>query len=269
VKTLITGQPRTGTTALFLRLQAQLPPDGLALFEPPTLEGTGWATAPHSLVKTLVASLPGQDTAVRFNPQRFERHYVLVRDPRDRLISLLLFLPHWHTERYAPLWQVQPKGLDRYLAALAQKVAVPRSLPTWALFERLMGLRFGLSRGDALPTLEYLQQTFVAWHLTLPASETVHYEALYPVTHHGQLVHLPPRAYARIFRRGASGEWGHWFTPEDVDYFRPVFQPYLTWYGYGENWALPEEPRIGSVTSTDYVAKWLRVDRRRAAHATP
>jgi hypothetical protein len=215
------------------------------------------------VVKTLVASLPG-DTTPPVDPLLFDRRYVLVRDPRDRLISLLLFLPHWSTAAYPPLWRTRALELSHYVATLRTKVLDPARVPTWLLFERCMRLRFGWRHGEALPTLHYLQQTFLHWHATLPDHETVFYEAL-TMAPWGQGVDaLLPRAYARVLRRGLVGEWRQWFTPEDCAYFRPVFQPYLTWYGYDNDWTLSDTPQIDHATSIRYLETWLRVDRRAA-----
>jgi hypothetical protein len=244
-----------------------MPAETLTLFEPamPSLAATIRA-ADHLLVKTLVGSLPGEELVPQWHAEDFDECYVLVRDPRDRLISLLLFLPLWSNATYPPLWQAQPTGLARYLDLLQRKVAAPARVATATLFKHLMWVRFRLHPRGALPMLQALQHSFLTFHSLLPRCETVYYEDLIrPVV--GQVVRPPPRPYARILRRGTPGEWRHWFTPEDVDYFRPVFHPYLTWYGYEEEWDLADQPCIRQATSTQYIEKWVRVDRRRAVDA--
>src|SRR6266851_6266091 len=115
----IYGQARTGTTALFLAKQAMLPTEAVCLFEPAAVDiGTLPADC---LVKTLVASLPGDEHRLPTQFYGFDRRYVLVRDPRDRLISLLLFLPHWSNAEYPPLWQSASAKLTDYLQLLHRK----------------------------------------------------------------------------------------------------------------------------------------------------
>lgn len=263
MRTLIAGQARTGTSALYFALQRASTTDLACHFEPGDLDP--WTLPAHALVKTLVASLPGDELRPPLDPLAFDRRLVLVRDPRDRLISLLLFLPHWHTPDYPPLTVRAPAQLQRYVRLLEAKVADPTAVTVRTLFEILMQMRFGFTHGEALPTLRALQQTFVAWHGTVPEAETVRYEELMgearaPHPQDG----LPPRGYAQLRRAGRIGEWRQWFTPEDVRCFLPTFQPYLTWYGYGDEWTLPAQPSIDTATSVDYVRTWLRVQRRQA-----
>lgn len=254
MRIVIYGQARTGSTALFLQLQAALPTQTRCLFEPHPSEipPTG-----DVLVKSLVMSLPDDLTRPPVDASIFDRRVVLVRDPRDRLISVLLFLLHWHSPAYPPLWQYAPRGFEALLRLLRQKERVPTSVTVVQLFEDVLRLRFGFDQWDARRTWFHLQAKFLIFEATLPRHTLLCYETL--------SAHTPvatPRAYASIRRHATTGEWRQWFTDTDCAAFRPLLLPYLHRYEYADDWTLPTQQTIDPVYSSHYVEKWLRIQRR-------
>ena len=260
MRTIILGQARTGTTALFLQLQAALPAQIPCFFEPQASElpATG-----DVLVKSLVMSLPDDLRRPALDTSSFDQRYVLIRDPRDRLISVLLFLLHWHSATYPPLWQCAPTGLEAILRLLHRKEHDPTSVTVAQLFHAILWVRFSLNHWQALDRWHRLQAGFLAVHAALPQQETIRYETL--VAHP---LAPPSRAYASIFRTGTVGAWRQWFTPEDVSYFRPLLLPYLHCYHYTDCWGLPAQQTIDPTYSSRYVEKWVRVQRRAAGVRT-
>lgn len=259
MRTIIAGQARSGTTALYLRLQAGAATETVCLFEPPALPPGDLAST--LLVKTLVMSLPDDLHCPPLDPARFDRRLVCVRDPRDRLVSVLVFLLQWHSPTYLPLWQQCPAGLEAVVHLLRQKEHEPASVTVQHLFETILWLRFGLDRWQAPQMWARLQAGFLQWATTFP-HETIRYEGL--VTR----VPVPPipRHLASILRTATTGEWRQWFTPDDCAYFRPLLLPYLQRYQYPDAWDLPRYQWIDPAGSSQYVLKWVRVQRR-ASHA--
>lgn len=48
----------------------------------------------------------------------------------------------------------------------------------------------------------------------------------------------------KVARKKSSGDWRHWYTEEDVDFFRPAYSPYMELIGYNINdWTL-ETPQV-------------------------
>ena len=100
MKTVIFGLARSGTTALFYKLKHSLPPQTVCLFEPRSFNARALrkktigsllkgSSEPDVLAKVLPFR-PG-DPADADSFSHFEKQILIVRDPRDRLISRLLY----------------------------------------------------------------------------------------------------------------------------------------------------------------------------------
>ena len=59
-----------------------------------------------------------------------------------------------------------------------------------------------------------------------------------------------------IKRSGKFGEWKNWFTPEDVAFFKPRMEKFMGRYGYLLDWNLPDDQKINSITSIDYIKRY-------------
>ena len=86
MRILIAGLAKTGTTALLYLLKNSLPSVDEVLFEPKTCDADWLAGHPNALAKVI---LDKQLRVADF--MAFERKITIVRDPRDRLISALLY----------------------------------------------------------------------------------------------------------------------------------------------------------------------------------
>jgi len=63
-----------------------------------------------------------------------------------------------------------------------------------------------------------------------------------------------PQKFKRIARTKTFGNWRQWFTPEDVSYFKKVYNPYLEVMGYDkEDWNLVASEKLDSKTSSEYM----------------
>ncbi len=59
-------------------------------------------------------------------------------------------------------------------------------------------------------------------------------------------------------RSKGAGEWKNWFTEEDVELFRPIYQPYLDVFPHYDQWTLNPEPVIHPETSLEYIERIRR-----------
>jgi hypothetical protein len=58
----------------------------------------------------------------------------------------------------------------------------------------------------------------------------------------------------KVVRKKAYGDWRHWFTEEDVSFFKPAYVPYMKAVGYDcDDWNLSPEPKIESEFSSEYM----------------
>ena len=58
----------------------------------------------------------------------------------------------------------------------------------------------------------------------------------------------------KVVRKKATGDWRHWFLQEDVDLFKPAYQPYMEAIGYDLNdWDISPSPEIEPEFSSVYL----------------
>jgi hypothetical protein len=130
MRTIIYGLARTGTSALFYKLKNSLPSESICLFEPVSFRGKGRLRArllsaitgkqPDVLAKVILFYA---DRPVRVGDFRdFDKQLLVVRDPRDRLVSVLLY---WI---YNSDFFGSDIAVAHFLALLRRKEAEPRSV---------------------------------------------------------------------------------------------------------------------------------------------
>jgi len=57
----------------------------------------------------------------------------------------------------------------------------------------------------------------------------------------------------RVVRSKRYGNWRDWFTPEDVDLYRPRLRAILERFGYPDEWELNDKPAIDHREGAGYV----------------
>ena len=63
-----------------------------------------------------------------------------------------------------------------------------------------------------------------------------------------------PKAYGKVVRKKSYGDWRHWFTPQDVELFKPAYLPYMQLIGYDcDDWELSPNPIIEPQYSSQYM----------------
>jgi hypothetical protein len=62
--------------------------------------------------------------------------------------------------------------------------------------------------------------------------------------------------YNRVERSKRAGNWRNWMTPDDVDFFKPVFTKFMDHFGYDiDDWELNNDPVIEPALSSEYVER--------------
>jgi hypothetical protein len=256
---LIAGQPKSGTTALYFLVKAALP-FAASSFEPPRpLEALRPGTRPY-LVKHLLRQ--GSEEPLDQLLPRFERRILLLRDPRDRLVSLLLYDLYNRPLLDDPLRRAALVGL------LRRKEDNPAAVP-------LLDLVAWIVREGGLDSpREVLWRAQQMAELAPRLAATAHllrYEDLVAgrlaATQDYLGLPLRPapaatRTQRRVLRTGAAGDWRNWCTDADVDWLRPRLAPLLARLGYGDDWSLARPARLDPRHGSDYV---LRLSAERAA----
>ncbi|MPW28740.1 hypothetical protein F9L16_06945 [Agarivorans sp. B2Z047] len=247
MKVAIIGMPKTGTTALYESIKNCLPVGTTTSFEPKNSNELQYVTnsqQPDALTKIMFGRL----REVNFQVNEFDKVIVIVRDPRDYLVSSLLY--KFDSPNLA-------KNRAKYNAVLnlfERKQNDPKSISFSALFnsfgeehswDKHLDLYYNLSafiESNSIHLLRY--EDFAVGNLTCLSN----YLGL-KVVNERELTGWT----SKIKRKGVSGDWKNWFTSDDL-YLKETFKPVMDKFGYSD-WTLPEKPVIEKEYSLDYIRK--------------
>ena len=225
MKILLLGIGKSGTTALMTSMANAL---GLPYqMEPRHLGRLDYSQA--FIAKKLVDSyVPGEEAAIA----RFDTVIFLVRDPRDALISRLMYTPYG-----LPVF-AQDEVLRRYTGLISRKIADPaavsvrdiitelRALSGYRMIQTTLGIQARLTGlldrfADTAILLRY--EDYIDGRTDaidaligrkLPTSVEV------------------DRQYRRVIRNKGYGDWKNWFTEADKRYFDKIFAEHNARFGY-------------------------------------
>jgi hypothetical protein len=265
VKIIITGIGRSGTSALFSKLQQALPPTTWCLFEPSELDPSALVAVPDVLAKILIGAPYLSDPA---GLRAFDKKILIVRDPRDNLVSRLLYRPCGTAEIRSDEVKVAA-----FIDALRAKEADPRSISMQALFE----LTYSLSGPYHPDRATALQALALDFHRNNDGLVVCKYEDFiagrHAIIENYLGIRLPdgeapvPAPYRHAARTKAAGDWRHWFTADDVTFFRPRLEPFMAAYGYADDWTLAADPQIDPGQSSDFVRRSVAARRQQDREA--
>jgi hypothetical protein len=259
MKILIAGMAKTGTTALFYKVKHAFPTSPRCLFEQRTY-------VPHAIddrlgvLAKIIVSPHGYWDYKSF--EGFDKIILLVRDPRDRMISELLFVPATDPE----LWK--SKKLASYLQILRRKEKDPSLVGVVEIFKALWRFQgYAFSHSKLTSYLKRGQSFFLQYHEDHPNAFVLRYEDLIDdnlqalesylglsLPHGNQVEKL----HSYIGRTKGAGFWKQCFLPADVRYFASTLQPYMQQYGYDGTAPLAKLQVIPSRLFSGYVVEAVR-----------
>jgi hypothetical protein len=255
MRVVVVGLGKSGTTALIYAIRAAMPADTEVLFEPRAYIAL---SATNVAAKVLLHPKFPMDPAFY---RQFERIILLLRDPRDLLISKALYRIYGGT----PLHADRAK-LDEYVALLRAKEEDPRSvsfLRIVALFQTLNGRE---PKTDAGITRRL--NDIAAFQSAFPECLVYKYEDLvegrfeavasFASLSADRMKPNVPATLRRVVRSRRAGNWRDWFTPEDVEHYRPLFASFMSRHGYADDWTLNAAPRIDPKEGSEYVMRLAR-----------
>lgn len=282
MKIVIFGLAKSGTTALFYKVKNSLPPDTVCLFEPHSFDARA---VKKKGIKSLLTRRREPDVLAKVLPFRprapvdvdsffhFERQILIVRDPRDRLISRLLYGVY-----HSDFCQYDDK-VKAFLEVLEQKEKDPRSVPLKTLLKTFAGLNgesFSFN-GWAAGHWRHSIRKPLDFHDEHGSFFIFKYEDMID-RRFGSLekyLGMPLKGKAsvapevsRVTRTKSHGGWRDWLTAEDVQYLRPVVQPFLDRYYPEADWELSPLPSIPVEYSSRYVERIVN-DRRASLKLPP
>lgn len=200
------------------------------------------------------SSTPNIRNAIVLNefPMKFDKQVAIVRDPRDELISRLLFLT-------SPLLvkrkRLSEGALNRWIKLLKQKESDPRSIGYLQLlnqFNKIFNTRH-----------KYMVDRKYYKFLNMRKLFTIRYEDFidrkwkqleeylgFPLVAENNFGELGDRT-----RRSQSyNNWKHFFTPRDIEVIQKNYGEMIEGFGYTD-WTLAEEPILKSEDHSDYVQR--------------
>jgi hypothetical protein len=255
---LIIGPGKTGTTGLYTSVKSgllQVNPAAHCFFEPHDHR-------PLDLVSMLD---PGDPTLVKVtmdswaravpDPLVFERRVMTVRDPRDVLVSALLFRPL--TVR--AIGRATDRSVEEFVEALEAKEADPSSLSLRDLFDLAAKLEIGSPPYSGMlrdlgrqrdflatyPTHVMKYERFVQADLS-DLSEYLGFEVKNAVASDSAM-------FGHIARSQGFGEYLQWFRPDDLEYFNDYFGEMLEFFEFPTDVPLPATQRIEPDHGSQYV----------------
>ncbi|MDD5610421.1 MAG: hypothetical protein PHH69_02620 [Candidatus Omnitrophica bacterium] len=263
-KTIIAGQGRSGTTFLFFVIKKSSPYSNQmrCLFEPKKyVPDSGYHSKQAVLAKVIISEKPDYYNSFK----HFDKKIMLARDPRDIIISRLLY-----EIAYVKIWDKHPDEIRRWLNILQEKEnksGAQSVLELWRLcrgagptkLKLQFDARFGVVTEFFRKNPEYFllkYEDLINGRIS-GLENYLGYKLLKDVEVDGE--------YSRVIRTRGEGAWRNWFTEEDIAFFKPLFSGFMEVFGYDiADWDLHKEQKILPEHCSGYVLRVLS-EKRRAA----
>lgn len=248
MRVLIVGEGKSGTTALLRSVSAALD-DPAEIFEPAHLSEDDLRPSPLVVKKLLLNWKASENDLV----DRFDKRIFIVRDPRDRLVSHLLY------DAYNKADLLDGAQRDKWLTLVRRKTNNPGGMP----FVRLMNAWWRLSRSDLMShyvrsldrSTGFSRRLGDRFHL-LTYEDYVDGEFAALDEYLGLELHagVVKGSETRVSRSATYGEWRRWFTDIDVEIFRPMTHAWQKANGYDhQDWETDHREPLDPATTVDYV----------------
>lgn len=281
MKIVIAGLAKSGTSALAFRIKNTLPRRAIFLHEParyaPSIEDLSRSVA----AKILLYNAPNEVDYESFG--HFDKKILVVRDPRDRLISSILY------QVAGSFWEDERK-VSKFIELLKHKESAPDTVSVLTIMRLLEEYRWhyfwkkSLSSPKPgkirkrLENINFWKSSMYGGHLSLTMEFhsrhqdyfVIKYEDFISGATEGLERYLGFRLSSEVIRdkrldmvarTKKSGGWKDWFLDEDIAFFRPRFLDFMKKYRYADKWKINKNPRIYAEYSSKYV-RWFIEERR-------
>ena len=256
-KVIVLGLAKSGTTGLWSVLVKSYPRRYLQFFEGQYLPSrynkyfgqTNSEQNPRDVVSKQIIGPDFNFTDLA----SFDKVIWMVRDPRDRLISYLLY-------RHYDYRFDSDEFVKEQLDLLRLKERDPDALAMIDLEARLLLPRPTLEsaffwndhqKSNFLSTLIEEERAFIFKYEDFVNQEYSGLENFLGIKMSRNA--KVPKQFQRVIRSKTHSFWNHWFTQKDVDNYMELFQPFLEQYGYKDEWVLAEEKKIDPEHCSRYV----------------
>lgn len=244
---------------MYYKIKAALPPESDGYFEeqhPGKIEQRSSYTGNPVLAKIVLI-----DKELVRNHSFFSHQILMIRDPRDLVISALLYESGYHA-----IWNEPEETIRNHIQQLQQKEADKNAFSVRSLWKQMAGP--SLSFNEFRKRLEYVRDlqekaaVFPFYYEDLIQENFAELEQFIGYSLNDQTV--VPKEHERVVRSKGSGNWRNWFTAEDVDFFHELFGDILEYFypGKSSDWHLKEKEVIPAKQSSAYVLRLVNERRR-------
>jgi len=261
---LVFGKSKTGTTIISRTILKSLTPHSEYIFEPKDITPFRKKyDSKHTVTKVLFDAWLNKKNLLRNCLEnkyelKIHKHIVIHRDPRDQIISVLLYYPFNLQRRY-----LDSSLFNEWIEFLRKKEQNPDALSFLAMCEKFdslfkVNLRQSLNR----------RGTFDQGYLRFCQNLSPHYALKYEDFMSGNIGDLSKylgisiaddrdvgEKYRNTYRTGSLNNWKRYFTSEDIDFFRQ-YSDYFELLGY-DDWKLEPVSSIPETELSAYVRKLL------------
>ena len=259
-KIVIFGLWKTSTTAHLFKIKSSLPADTRVMDEPPVYTPLPNGDKHYVLAK-VIAGLSQKDNnefADYESFMGFDKKIYIVRDPRDWLVSGILFSVH---SEYRNV-----KNLNRIIDLLERKEKSPASVSLIEIIELLSASMGKHIFGSLIDWVTRQHDWCIQFENRLDDYCISRYEEF--VSGNTSVIEeylgMELTGAAQVdeehefkIRTKSYGDWKNWFTKEDIELFKPVFAAYMDKYGYADEWEINDPQIISPEHCTEYVKKTI------------
>jgi len=281
MKIIIAGLAKSGTSALAFRLKNTLSHNTIFLHEPSRYTLSREEPSRPVLAKALLYNAPNEVDYESFGC--FDKKILIVRDPRDRLVSSILY------QVVGSFWEDNRK-VTKFIDLLKRKESAPDTVSVlmfarllekyrWHYFwkKSLSSPKPGKIR-KRLESVNFWKSSMYGGHLSLAMEFhskhrdyfVIKYEDFISGKTEGLEEYLGfrllndvihDRKLDMVARTKKSGGWKNWFLDEDIAFFRPRFLDFMKRYRYADEWRVNRFPKISPKHCSEYVRKIVEIRR--------
>ncbi|WP_417525632.1 sulfotransferase domain-containing protein [Marinovum sp.] len=260
------GLAKTGTTGQYNLVKNELKREAsnvLSVFEPTrrtTMRSLGQAAHSGETVVTKVMMAREEELLTPY--KLFSKRVMIVRDPRDMVISFLMFRPML-LKRTLPEDELKQR-FSVFVDSIRERVEGGKK-SVYELHRLSDSLGAGVVNWHRISDLMERQVLLLKEHKFFVSK----YEEFVEKRYSNLWDYLDFAEYSdaneksvsssewlsHITRSKKSGEWRSWFTDEDLNFFRPIFSRYMDRMGYDDDWERGDASKIDTSTTIDYLEK--------------
>jgi len=266
-KIVIFGQYKSGTTALLFKIRNSLPKNTRMLLEPQAYIPKRNDSKIFVLAKVIAGISDGKEIADYKSFMHFDKKIYLVRDPRDWIVSGILFILQQETAIYN-----NDNNVRKIIKILEKKEEDPKSISVVKLLEHIISLIPGQSIEEVRRWMIDQYCWLFEFERRLDNYCTIKYEDFVDdkLTEVERYLGIELAGAAEVddqnrhvVRTKSYGDWRNWYTEKDIDFFRPIFRKYMDNFGYEDDWKLNEEQVIKPEFCSEYVEKTIIMRREK------